>query len=75
MPSLPAAPSRSPAPAGPYVGEVAYLFAYDVAYEMPRQVTGTLLGEAVEHFGFDPRNHPAPRKPLFYRPDMIRLPA
>ena len=72
MPLLPAPPSLSPAPACGYVGEVAYILACDVAYEMPREVTGTLLGQPVGHCGFDPQNHHAPRKPLFYRPDIYR---
>jgi len=75
MSSLPASSSQLLSPGGGYVGEVAYIFAYDIAYEMPRQVTGTLLGQPIRHFDFDPRQHHAPRKALFYRPDMIRLPA
>jgi hypothetical protein len=63
MPLLPAPPSQSPAPAGGYVGEVAYIFPCDVAYEMPRGVTGTLLGPPVEHFDFSIPRIITPRDP------------
>jgi len=57
------------------MGEVACIFACDVACEMPRQVIGTLLSQRVRRFGFDAQNHHTPRKPLFCRPDTTRLPA
>lgn len=73
MPLLPAPPSQSPAPAGEYVGEAACVSARDAACETPRRVIGTLPGRPAWRLDVDPRNHPAPRKPVFYRPDRTRL--
>lgn len=57
-----------------YSGEVVYMYAFDVAYEINRQGINQLLGQPVEQFVVDAgkRN---PRQPFFYRPQMIRLPA
>jgi len=57
-----------------YAGEVVYLYAYDVAYEMRREPVFELLGQKVESFtlGADKRT---PRHLFFYKPQMIRLPA
>jgi len=57
-----------------YTGEVVYVYAYDVAYELTRQPITELLGQKVVPFGFDSsRRHP--RHHFFYKPQMIRLPA
>ena len=67
-------------PAGPevpprrYAGEVVYLYAFDVAYEMSRQPITHLLGQPVEPFQVDTDKR-IPRHQLFYRPQMVRLPA
>jgi len=67
-------------PAGPevtpqrYAGEVVYLYAFDVAYEMSRQPITQLLGQPVEPFQVDTDKR-IPRHQLFYRPQMVRLPA
>jgi len=57
-----------------YAGEVVYLYAYDVAYEMRCEPVFELLGQKVESFtlGADKRT---PRHLFFYKPQMIRLPA
>ena len=57
-----------------YTGEVVYIYAFDVAYEMNRQPVTYLLGEPVEPFvvDADKRN---PRHLFFYKPQMVRLPA
>ena len=57
-----------------YVGEVVYIYAYDVAYEMRREPVFELMGQKVESFtlGADKRT---PRHLFFYKPQMIRLPA
>lgn len=58
----------------PYQGEVVYLYAFDVAYEMLRQPLSHLLGQPVERYVADVSKH-SPQQLFFYRPDMIRLPA
>jgi hypothetical protein len=56
-----------------YTGEVVYVYAYDVAYELSREPIRQLLGQKVVPFGFDSsRRHP--RHHIFYKPQMIRLP-
>ena len=55
-----------------YTGEVVYVYAYDVAYELTREPIPELLGQKVVPFGFDSsRRHP--RHHFFYKPQMIRL--
>ncbi len=56
-----------------YTGEVVYVYAYDVAYELIREPITELLGQKVVPFAFDSsRRHP--RHHSFYKPQMIRLP-
>lgn len=56
-----------------YQGEVVYVYAYDVAYELSREPIPQLLGQPVVPFEFDAsRRHP--RHHFFFRPQMIRLP-
>jgi hypothetical protein len=55
-----------------YSGEVVYLLAFDVAYEMTRQAIGELLGRPVEQFAVD-ANRRSPRHLFFYRPQQVRL--
>ena len=57
-----------------HTGEVVYLYAYDVAYEMSREPIVQLLGQPVEPFQVDDDKR-IPRHQLFYRPQMVRLPA
>jgi hypothetical protein len=63
---------RRAAAAG-YTGEVVYIFAFDLAYEMKRLSIDRLLGQPVNQFKVDgtKRN---PKHPFFYRPQMVRLP-
>ncbi|HHY85959.1 MAG TPA: hypothetical protein GYA07_10590 [Verrucomicrobia bacterium] len=56
-----------------YVGEVVYIYAYDVAYEMGRYPVRELLGQPVAEFVVDATKR-SPRQLFFYRPQMIRLP-
>ncbi len=56
-----------------YRGQVVYLFAFDIGYEMTRRPLGSLLGQPVEEFSIDARKR-GPRQLLFYRPQMVRLP-
>lgn len=68
-----AAAEREPAPATRYTGEVVYLYAFDVAYEMHREPVAELLGQKVTPFGIDASKR-NPRHHSFYRPQMVRLP-
>jgi len=56
-----------------YSGEVVYLFAFDVAYEMPRTPLRELLGQPVAQFSVDAGKR-SPRQLFFYKPQMVRLP-
>ena len=57
-----------------YVGEVVYMFAFDVAYEMTRHPVRELLGQPVAQYVLDSSKR-NPRHLFFYRPQMVRLPA
>src|ERR1051326_2830034 len=57
-----------------YSGEVVYIYAFDVAYEMTRQPVRELLGQPVAQFAVDASKR-SPRHLFFYRPQMVRLPA
>jgi hypothetical protein len=57
-----------------YSGEVVYLYAFDVAYEIPRGAVKTLLGQPVEQFVVDDSKR-SPKQLFFHRPEMVRLPA
>ena len=54
-------------------GEVVYMYAFDVAYEMTRQPVRELLGQPVAQFQVDASKR-SPRQLFFYRPQMVRLP-
>src|SRR6267154_5928705 len=56
-----------------YTGEVVYIYAFDVAYEMTRQPVRELLGQQVAQFVVDASKR-SPRHLFFYRPQMVRLP-
>jgi hypothetical protein len=67
-------PLRIPStPATGYAGEVVYLYAFDVAYEMNRKPVGTLLGQPLVEFQVGATKR-SPRQLSFYRPQMVRLP-
>ncbi len=64
----------SPVSVGPrLVGEVVYLYAYDIAYELKRYPKPNLLGQPVATFSVDSSKR-SPRQLFFYRPQMVRLP-
>ncbi|MDB5330333.1 MAG: hypothetical protein JWP03_1484 [Phycisphaerales bacterium] len=70
-------PVSLPAPAAQveqFTGEVVFLYAFDVAYEMARRPVATLLGQPVAEFVVEASKR-GPRQLLFYRPQMVRLPA
>jgi hypothetical protein len=56
-----------------YTGEVVYIYAFDVAYEMTRAPVRELLGQPVAQFVVDASKR-SPRQLFFYRPQMVRLP-
>jgi hypothetical protein len=56
-----------------YTGEVVYIYAFDVAYDMTRQPVRELLGQPVAQFAVDASKR-SPRHLFFYRPQMVRLP-
>ena len=58
---------------GKYHGEVVYIYAFDVAYEMKREPLDLLLGHPVRQFVVDSSKR-NPRQLFFYRPQMVRLP-
>src|SRR5215204_4219622 len=57
-----------------YVGEVVYMYAFDVAYEMTRHPVRELLGQPVAEYVVDSSKR-NPRHLFFFRPQMVRLPA
>ncbi len=59
---------------GRYVGEVVYMYAFDVAYEMTRHPVRELLGQPAAQYVLDSSKR-NPRHLFFYRPQMVRLPA
>jgi len=56
-----------------YVGEVVYIYAFDVAYDMTRTQIPELLGQPVAQFAVDASKR-SPRHLFFYKPQMVRLP-
>ena len=66
-------PSATPNPVRQYTGEVVYIYAFDVAYDMSRQPLRELLGQPVAQFAVDASKR-SPRHLFFYKPQMVRLP-
>src|SRR5207247_4715927 len=71
-------PQNSPragrsSPVNRYVGQVVYIYAFDVAYEMMRLPVRELLGQPVAQFSVDASKR-GPKQLFFYRPQMVRLP-
>jgi len=56
-----------------YSGEVVYMYAFDVAYEMTRQPVEVLLGQKTEPFTLGASKR-SPRHVFFYKPQMVKLP-
>jgi hypothetical protein len=57
----------------PLRGQIVYMYAFDVAYEMTRTPVTTLLGQPVAQFVVDATKR-SPKQLFFYRPQMVRLP-
>jgi hypothetical protein len=62
-----------PADIKTYKGEVVYIYAFDVAYEMTRRPVREVLGQPVAQFVVDASKR-SPKQLFFYRPQMVRLP-
>ena len=56
-----------------FTGEVVFLYAFDVAYEMARRPVERLLGQPVADFALGASKR-SPSSFFFYRPVMVRLP-
>lgn len=56
-----------------YRGEVIYLFAFDIAYELSPLKTTTLLGQKLQTFVVDTGKR-SPKEAFFYRAQMVKLP-
>ena len=63
----------APAKAARYTGEVVFIYAFDVAYDMSRQPIRELLGQPVAQFAVDASKR-SPKQTFFYKPQMVRLP-
>jgi hypothetical protein len=69
-------PTRQTAPPSEvsyYTGEVVYIYAFDIAYELIRTPIRTLLGQPVAQFAVDASKR-SPRQVFFHRAQMVRLP-
>ena len=56
-----------------YSGEVVYIYAFDIAYDMKRQPVAELLGQPLENYSIGPSKR-SPKQLFFYRPQMAKLP-
>lgn len=59
-------------PATSIVGQVVYVYAFDIAYEMRRYDKPELLGQPVAQFRVDPSRR-SPRQLFFHRPMSVRM--
>jgi hypothetical protein len=69
-------PARQAAPpqeVSYYTGEVVYIYAFDIAYELLRRPLKSLLGQPVAQFAVDASKR-SPRQVFFHRAQMVRLP-
>jgi len=66
-------PLSAGTPSAALSGEIVYMYAFDVAYEMTRTPVRELLGHPVGEFAVDASKR-SPRQLFFYRPQMVRLP-
>jgi len=62
--------TKAPAP---FKGEVVYIRAFDLAYDMKRERIGQLLGQPVRDYLVGP-SKPGPKHAFFHRPQMVMLP-
>jgi hypothetical protein len=57
-----------------YCGEVAYIYAFDIAYDMKRQPIVELLGQSLQNYSIGASKR-SPKQLFFYQPQMAKLPA
>jgi hypothetical protein len=57
-----------------YYGEVVYIYAFDIAYDMKRQPVPELLGQPLQNYSIGPSKR-SPKQLFFYQPQMAKLPA
>lgn len=53
-------------------GEVVYVYAFDLAYDMNRQPISTILDRPVQEYLVGP-SKPGPKRAFFYKPQMVTL--
>lgn len=53
-------------------GEVVYVYAFDLAYDMNRQSIPTILDQPVQEYLVGP-SKPGPKRAFFYKPQMVTL--
>lgn len=56
-----------------YCGEVVYIYAFDIAYDMKRQPAIELLGQSLQNYSIGPSKR-SPKQLFFYQPQMAKLP-
>jgi len=61
------------AKAGPYRGEVVYIYAFDLAYDMKREPVREILSVPVKEYSVMPTKR-SPKRLFFYRPQIVSLP-
>jgi len=66
-------PAALPPSSGHYAGQVVYIYAFDIAYDMSRKPISELLGQVVTQFAVDASKR-NPRQLFFYRAQTVRLP-
>jgi len=66
--------SPTPTTDARYRGEVVYLFAFDIAYELAGVKATHLLGQKLETYVVDTGKR-SPKEAFFYRAMMVRLPS
>ena len=57
-----------------YCGEVAYIYAFDIAYDMKRRPIAELLGQSLQNYSIGPSKR-SPKRLFFYQPQMAELPS
>lgn len=56
-----------------YSGEVVYIYAFDLAYDMRKVPISELLGQPTSEYSVGPDKR-SPKQMMFYRPQMVKLP-
>jgi len=67
-------PDAAGMPSTSLKGEVVYIRAFDLAYDMRRQRIPSILGQPVQGYSVGP-SKPAPKQGFFYRPQMVTMPS